>query len=97
MKSKPNGMAEAVKDYVRHPWVWPGGYPRFALLDDGECLCHRCAKSEFATVLRSTIQQERDGWCVVAIDINWEDVDMYCAHCNERMESAYGEERYETH
>ena len=29
---------------------------------------------------------------VIAYEINYEDETMYCDHCNEKIESAYGEE-----
>ena len=24
---------------VREPWVWPGGYPLYGLMDDGGAIC----------------------------------------------------------
>jgi len=36
--------------------------------------------------------QEGDtDWQVVGYCVNWEDEDLYCAHTNERIQSAYGE------
>lgn len=82
------------------PYAWPGGYPKFFLMQDGETCCFECIKDNKvevfaaapdegpATVLRSPDPQ----WWPVAVDINWEDPSMYCAHCGGRIESAYAEE-----
>lgn len=74
---------------ARHPYAWPGGYPFYAITNDGAALCRRCAASERANIGTTT---GTDGWCVVAIDANWEDPALYCDHCGERIESAYAED-----
>lgn len=70
-----------------------GCYPLFFLMADGECLCPSCAKTERRQILEAMADRSyRDfSWLPVAIDINYEDGDMQCAHCNERIESAYAE------
>jgi hypothetical protein len=68
------------------PYAWPGGYPLFAVTRDGACLCHRCTKSERETIGTTT---STDGWCVVALETNWEDPHLYCDHCSTKIESAY--------
>jgi len=70
------------------PYAWPGGYPLFAITHDGAALCHYCCKTERETIATTT---GRDGWGVVAIEANWEDPDLYCDHCGDRIESAYAE------
>ena len=87
----------AVKRTIRQPFAWPGGYPLYAIMDDGGALCVKCLKSEFSLIARSTIQSHNhswpvDGWSAHVIDINWEDAALYCDHCNKRIESAYAEE-----
>ena len=87
----------AVKRTIRQPYAWPGGYPLFAIMDDGGALCVKCLKSEFALIARSTIQSHNhswpvDGWSVHGIDTNWEDPALYCDNCNKRIESAYAED-----
>jgi hypothetical protein len=38
-------------------------------------------------------EPDRDaGWIAVRLEINYEDPDLYCAHTNERIPSAYGED-----
>ena len=70
------------------PYAWPGGYPRFALTSDGATLCHHCCASERLTLATTT---GTDGWCITALDINWEDQHLYCDHCSKQIEAAYGE------
>lgn len=72
-------------------YAWPGGYPIFYLASDGETLCPKCVTKERERITESIEDKSNDGWRIVARDINWEDNDMVCAHCNEQIESAYGE------
>lgn len=75
---------------VRHgPYAWPGGYPVFFICDDGGTLCCKCVKTERRNILESVAHKSRDGWHVIAADINWEE-DMTCDHCNAAIEKAYG-------
>ena len=89
----PAQILQSVKYVARHRYAWPGGYPMFVLLSDGECLC---AKSEFPAIAHSTITDSRDEWRAMASDINWEDSSLYCAHCNATIESAYGDDESES-
>jgi hypothetical protein len=70
-------------------YAWPGGYPLYYLMDDGEALCPDCANDPSNPV---HIDGLRDGWRIEAPDINYEDAQLYCAHCNKRIESAYAED-----
>jgi hypothetical protein len=81
----------AIKDIIRAPYAWPGGYPKYLLLSDGECLCKACARSEYRRVLRATRDADQSGWDVVGSDINWNDAGATCAHCYAAIESAYGD------
>ncbi len=76
-------------DVSNNPYTWPGGYPRFAITDDGGCLCKKCCASELEIIAES---YPRDGWHVVASDVNWEDTQLTCDHCDELIECAYGDE-----
>lgn len=73
---------------ANNPHAWPGGYPQFAVTSDGGCLCKRCVKTERESIATTT---GNDGWNVVAVDVNWEDPQLFCDHCGERIESAYAE------
>lgn len=85
-------MILRVKDFVKHPCAWPGGYPCFAVTSDGAALCHACVKKEIGNIVTAIAQNLRDGWKVEAIDINWEDSSLYCDHCSKRIEYAYAED-----
>jgi hypothetical protein len=85
-----NETMQAVKDFIRQPAAWPGGYPKVLIMQDGECLCATCAKSEYKQISDSTRHLSRDGWQAIGVDIHWEGEPIICAHCNAAIESAYG-------
>jgi hypothetical protein len=57
-----------------------GGYPVFYVTKQNNCLCSECADNN---------DMEYDP--IVAVDVNWEDPDLYCDECSQRIESAYAE------
>jgi hypothetical protein len=69
-----------------------GGYPIFWLASDGETLSFEACKQNCKRIAQAIRDHSNDGWRVVAYDANWEDPSMYCAHTNERIESAYAED-----
>ena len=74
-------------------YAWPGGYPLYFLTADGEALSFEAAKENRRVILEAIRDQEDYGsWLVVAVDVNWEDPHLYCAHTNERIQSAYGDD-----
>ena len=73
---------------VASPFAWPGGYQMFAVTNDGAALCHHCCKTEREAIGTTT---GSDGWTVAALQINWENNSLFCDHCGNRIESAYGE------
>ena len=73
------------------PYVWPGGYPLYFVTRDGGTLSFAAVQDNLALVLAGT----RDGsgdWAVIAVDINYEDAELTCAHTGERIPSAYGDD-----
>lgn len=70
-----------------------GAYPLYFVMADGESLSFESARANLRELI-SAIQTglPRDGWTPVAIEINYEDGALYCAHSNERIPSAYAEE-----
>lgn len=90
MKSTPNSTIEAVKQFIRQPFAWPGGYQQVLVMDDGECLCSECATSEFKLIVQATKDSRRDSWQPSCVDIHWEGEPLTCAHCSNDIESAYG-------
>ncbi len=82
-----------VKRAAKEKYAWPGGYPLFIVLANGAALCTECAKKEIGLIAAATSQGYQDGWKVSGVDVNWEDTSLYCDHCSEPIESAYGEEQ----
>ena len=86
---------ETIHDFRRAirngAYAWPGGYPLYFIASDGEAISFKAAKAERRNILWSIANNCDDGWRVVAVDVNWEDTELTCAHTGERIESAYGE------
>ncbi len=78
---------ELLKDIIRNPFVWPGGYARFAITTDGGVLCYECLRDEYQNILHSTKYRYNDGW-EVSGQITQEEMiyNFYCDHCNRRVE-----------
>jgi hypothetical protein len=76
---------------LEQPYAWPGGYPRYFITSDGAALSFKAAKEQAEQIRESIRDDMRDGWRVVACDINYEDGALFCDHTNERIESAYAE------
>jgi hypothetical protein len=72
-------------------YAWPGGYPMFFVMGDGEAISFKAAKAERRNILEALRDHDSSGWRPVAFEINWEDDTLTCAHTNEPIESAYGE------
>jgi hypothetical protein len=71
---------------VKEPFSWPGGYPKFAVMDDGAPLCKECAKSERDSIATTT---GSDGWCIAKLAINFENSDLICSNCSGHIPAAY--------
>jgi hypothetical protein len=69
-----------------------GGYPLYFLTSDGCALSFKAAKQNCRNILESMSSRLNDGWCIVAVDVNWENDQLFCDHSGERIESAYGED-----
>lgn len=82
-----------VKRAIRDKYAWPGGYPLYLVMADGEVLSIDAARAEFRHIVRAHIDKCVDKqWVVVGVCINWENAHLYCSHTGERIECAYGEE-----
>lgn len=74
------------------PYAWPGGYPLFFIAHDGEPLSFAAVRERFREVCAAHLtRDERDQWFLTAVEPNWENPDLYCAHTGERIPSAYAE------
>lgn len=91
MKTKPDSMVEKLKEFIRQPYAWPGGYPLFLITADGGTLCKNCGKRHAKTLISETVFAANTGWHIKAVDVNWEDSGLTCDNCEKPIESAYGE------
>lgn len=78
------------------PYAWPGGYPCYWIMSDGAACAFSVAKDERRNMLEAIADYQQDkressGWRPVALEINWEDGDLYCDHTGKRIESAYAD------
>jgi len=89
--TKQGETIQQIKAFVRAPYAWPGGYLQYAVTSDGAALCAACCKKELKNIVTAISQSLNTGWNVVGIDINWEEPDLYCDHCSQPIESAYGD------
>ena len=78
-----------LKDLYRNPFVWPGGYGKYLITTDGGCLCHDCVEAEYREIVQALINNDRNGWCPDAVDVNWESR-IYCDNCGDEIEPEYG-------
>ena len=81
-----------VREAIRDKYAWPGGYPLYIVMEDGEALCVECGKQEYRLLAEASRDKDRSGWRPEAPEINYEDPDLYCCHCSTRIESAYAED-----
>ena len=93
MKNATNILKQAKEAIRSHGFAWPGGYPLFGIMAGGEPLSIDAIRDNWRDICAATIHGDRfDSWRLEAIDINYEDSQLYCAHTGNRIESAYGED-----
>lgn len=72
------------------PYAWPGCYPLYFVMRDGEALSFEAAEENKSLILAAINDPGSDEqWEVIGCDVNWEDEDMRCAHTGEPIECAY--------
>jgi hypothetical protein len=69
-----------------------GSYPVFFLASDGETLSPQAVLDNVWLAGRSTRDRDNNEWCIIGCEVNWEAMDMVCAHTGERIECAYPSE-----
>ena len=84
-------VLRAVKNAIREPFAFPGGYAKRLVMYDGEMMCHACARENFKLIAQSTIAHDRDGWQAIGAMIHWEGPAENCAHCGRELPSEYGD------
>lgn len=89
-------MNKTVEYFMQYNYAWPGGYPMFGIMYDGECMCAKCKDENKQLIRDNTNCKKEDAtdlqWRMVDSDINYENTDLYCCNCNAKIESVYGEE-----
>jgi hypothetical protein len=83
--------------FARKAHTDTGGYPLYAITQDGGALCHDCFKDNYKLIRQAQrahdnggqCPSESYGWNVVAVQVNWEDSTLYCDHCSDTIECAY--------
>lgn len=89
MKNVSAKVQALVTDETELPaYAWPGGYPIFYVNQRCEVFCTSCANE--------IVKEEETDEVITDYDCNWEDSQMYCDQCNNRIESAYAEDEDET-
>lgn len=63
-----------------------GSYPVCHICYDGGIICADCANAH------GHVDKPNDEWRIIASDVNWENTELYCDHCGEHLEPAYGED-----
>jgi len=90
-----NSLEDLNRAFEVGPYAWPGGYPTYFITDDGQALSHEAALAN-RELIEDAIREHldsggKDDWLVIALEINWEDPDLFCSHTGERIMSAYAE------
>ena len=84
-----NSISDFRRAMRNGPYAWPGGYPCYFIMSDGEALSFKAARKERRQLLEALRDGDDSGWRPIAVEINWEDAALYCTHTNERIPSAY--------
>lgn len=71
-------------------FAWPGGYPLFLLLSDGEALSYEGARKNLQCLYDALKTNSGNGWRVVGTGTNYEDTNLFCVQTGEPIQSAHG-------
>lgn len=82
-------LPERDDDGLFPSYAWPGGYPLIYLCEDGGVLCPRCANRFDGS--EASESSDDPQWRLVASDVYYEGPVIQCDHCNDDIESAYGD------
>lgn len=75
-------------------YAWPGGYPIFFIMSDGEAMSFEGVRACWRDIVQAHIcpDYRHSGFHVAGAEINWEDPELFCCHTNARIESAYADD-----
>lgn len=83
------------KAYRLGPYAWPGGYPMYFVTSDGAAISWNAARYNRRYILQALAHRNDRTWCIVGVEINWEDPALFCDDTGERIPSAYAEDEAE--
>lgn len=87
--TKQGDLIVGVKQVAKDHFAWPGGYPLFLIMVDGECLCAKCTEKNIGLIVANTVSKLDKQWQAIGQEVNWEDESLSCANCNAMIEVAY--------
>ena len=62
-----------------------GLYPIYYIMSDYKPLCAKCANSDAPV----HTDPPSDDWRIIDSSVNFEDTELYCVHCGDKIEAAY--------
>ena len=89
-KEQTRKLINTVKEALRHPYAFPGGYSKTLVFCDGELAKASTAKNSWREILQG-IKEGRRGWNVECVEIYWEGPVFFDALTGEWVESEYGD------
>ena len=92
MKSQTYTVTDFNAQLESGAFAWPGGYPLYFVMYDGEVMSFAYAKANADLIRESIASNATDDWRVIGCEVNWEDASLYCCGNNQRIESAYAED-----
>ena len=86
-------LASDLKAFIRSGgFAWPGMYPTYLVMGDGEVIDCQAARENYRQILRSLRRRGTNlQWEPYQVLIHWEGAPLICAHSGREIESAYGE------
>ena len=88
MKHPMRTEINMLKDIIRQPYAFPGGYEKVLVMNDGGVICHKCAREEYYNILHSTRGQYNDGWQVAGVFLMEEvaeETEVVCDNCGTQL------------
>ena len=81
---------ETLKQFIRQPYAWPGGYPCALLMSDGEVIDSQSARANYRLIRRAMRDRFDSQWVPEEVFIHWDGEPLVCAESGRLIESAYG-------
>ena len=93
-RALPSITTHELKQALRAgPYAWPGGYPLYFLAADGCALSFEAVRGKIRQVLHAMRHPGTDrDWQIIAVDVNWEDESLFCAHTGQLIPAAYSDD-----